>query len=281
MSTRVAYVDESHNDELFCLSAIVIRDKDWREAFELYKKMRVHLRESFGIRPHAELHSQKLVSGRGRNFSTRTLGKWERSRVFASMLCTVASIPDVWLFNVALSKRGRKDPQLDAWDRLLNRLNRTAEHHELLERALWTGVLKQIANTVDAKVHKQLSNRLDSFQPRFVIFSDEGREHEITRVFRKMHVFNPIPSQIGIWEDGNWSKNITLSRIVDDPVFRKSDESGFLQLVDAVAFALLKREVRPTENIAKYGIEKMFDKYLAKACYKKACRKDPLGIVRN
>ena len=55
----------------------------------------------------------------------------------------------------------------------------------------------------------------------------------------------------------------------------------FIQLADAVAYALLKREVVPTPNIKRYGIEKMFESALAGVCYKKASAADPLGIVRK
>jgi len=51
--------------------------------------------------------------------------------------------------------------------------------------------------------------------------------------------------------------------------------------VDAVAFALLKREVPPTPNVKTYGLDKMFDAVLTDVCFKKASPRDPLGIVRK
>ena len=36
----------------------------------------------------------------------------------------VASLPDLMVINVCLEVAGRKNPQLDAWDRLLNRIER-------------------------------------------------------------------------------------------------------------------------------------------------------------
>jgi hypothetical protein len=52
------------------------------------------------------------------------------------------------------------------------------------------------------------------------------------------------------------------------------------KLADCVAYALLKREVKPTPLVQKYGIARMFDEALAGSCYKPAHRNDPLGIVR-
>ena len=72
-----------------------------------------------------------------------------------------------------------------------------------------------------------------------------------------------------------------MERVIEDPVFKKSHQSYFVQLADCVAFALLKREVPPTENIKKYGIQKMFDRCLAGVCYRKASYADPLGLIRK
>jgi len=96
-----------------------------------------------------------------------------------------------------------------------------------------------------------------------------------------MSVYNPIPSMIGDWGGGTKTKNIPIQRVIEDPVFKKSHQSYFIQLADAVAYALLKREVTPTRHVKKYGIDKMFERNLAGVCYLSASRFDPLGIVRK
>ncbi len=53
------------------------------------------------------------------------IGKHARSLIFRDLLALVAELPEVTVFNVCLEVRGRKDPQLDAWNRLLNRIDRT------------------------------------------------------------------------------------------------------------------------------------------------------------
>ena len=77
------------------------------------------------------------------------------------------------------------------------------------------------------------------------------------------------------------TKNIPLQRVIEDPIFKKSHQSYFIQLADAVAYALLKREVPPTRHVRRYGIDGMFEKCLSGVCYKKASYGDPLGIVRK
>jgi len=126
----------------------------------------------------------------------------------------------------------------------------------------------------------EIDRRLNIYRSRAVILADEGREIEITRALRKMHVFNPIPSRLGGWESGQYTKNITTDRIIEDPVFKNSARSYLTQLADCAAFALLKREVPPTPFIKRYGIADMFDNTLRGVCYKKAALNEPLGIVR-
>ena len=111
--------------------------------------------------------------------------------------------------------------------------------------------------------------------------ADEGREFEIERALRKMHVFNPIPSQFGSWPGGQRSRSIPIEHIIEDPAFKPSSRSYFIQLADCVAHALLKRETATTPRVLKYGIHKMFDDNLAGVCFKPASSSDPLGVVRK
>ena len=113
-----------------------------------------------------------------------------------------------------------------------------------------------------------------------MIFSDEGKETQITRAFRKMGVFNPIPSQYGQWPGGA-TKNIPITHIIEEPTFKKSHQSFLIQLADCVAFALLKKETPLPFKASKRGIPTFFEKCLSKVCFKAASRGDKLGIVRG
>lgn len=71
--------------------------------------------------------------------------------------------------------------------------------------------------------------------------------------------YNPIPSKYGLWLDtGEAYKNIPIDRILEDPLFKDSEQSYFIQLVDFCAYALLRRE-RPIHSKTKYGLDKAFD----------------------
>ncbi len=66
MSVRFFYVDESYDNNKFCLSAISIRHTDWKDCFDLVKQHRQYLKDTYGVFLRKEIHAQELVRGGGR-----------------------------------------------------------------------------------------------------------------------------------------------------------------------------------------------------------------------
>ena len=107
----------------------------------------------------------------------------------------------------------------------------------------------------------KLINRLNRTAKRFnknaLIICDEGQQIEFTRRIRRMRVHNPIPSSYGVWEDGKSTKNITIDNIIEDPFFKNSEQSYFIQMVDFCAYALLRME-RPIQSRSIFGYDRMY-----------------------
>lgn len=237
---HLIYIEDSADEDIAVFSAMALPVEQWRACFASLKEFRRGLKRTYGIYVYKELHAWKFVSGRG-NIADRVVTKFQRAAIFQQTLDLVARLPGAQLFNACFPK-GRAE---QAFERLINRIERT----------------------------------LISWDSHAVLFCDEGKESDITRMVRRMGVYNPIPSLFGTWMDtGATSKNIPLQRIVEDPVFKKSDQSYFIQLVDFVAFSLLRRE-RPTEKLKKYGLDTAFEK-LRPVLVTAATRYDPDGILR-
>jgi hypothetical protein len=256
MAVRFFYVDESYDTEKFCLSAISIRYIDWKKSYELVRDYRRKLRDQYGLYIRQEIHARDLVAGRGK-ISPKIISKRDRARIFCGLLSVIAKLPRVWVFNICLDVNRFQDVQIEAWDRLLNRIERT-----MLE------------------ADKRWYETLRIYRPRAMIFSDEGKEMQITGAFRKMGVYNPIPSHYGRWATGA-TKNIPIEHIVEEPIFKKSHQSFLIQLADCVSFALLKKETPLVFKTSKHGVPTFFEKCLSKVCFKAASRNDKLGIVRG
>lgn len=237
---RLIYIDDSRDEELCVFSALAIPSDAWQDIFLKVKDWRKDLKDTDGIFLYKELHAWKFVSGRERP-SDRIIGKNRRCEIFKGALKMLATLNEVRLFNAV----GGKKDRLSLFERLLNRINRT----------------------------------MVAWDSRAILIIDEGSENEYTRLARKMHVFNPIPSSMGVWAaTGKAKKNIPLDRIIEDPFFKKSSRSYFIQLVDFCAYALLRRE-RPIPSKTRYGLDKAFNN-LSPIVFKAAVRKDPEGIIR-
>ncbi len=120
-----------------------------------------------------------------------------------------------------------------------------------------------------------------------ILIFDNGNNRNIVRKIRKMRRFNPIPSNsiFGWGKDemfmskfGHSFKNIPIDRIVEDPNFRESNESYFIQIVDFIAYSLLRKEC-PVPKFISNGFSNTFD-CLLPCLVKEANRKDAFGIIR-
>jgi hypothetical protein len=133
----------------------------------------------------------------------------------------------------------------------------------------------------EARLYERLLNRINrtllAWDSRGLLISDEGKDY--TSLVRRMGSHNPIPSMYGGWPEGA-TRNIVLAQIYEDPVFRKSHRSYFIQLADFCAYALLRSE-RQLASKNKYGIHRAFE-ILTPICTPQCFRTDPrhLGIIR-
>ena len=113
----------------------------------------------------------------------------------------------------------------------------------------------------------------------FLIF-DEGNERMITRAYRRLRIFNPVPSRYERWEEGDRTRNIPVDNVIGGPSFRSSDSDHLLQMADLIAHALLKQEEEPTPRTSDLGVHLAFG-ILDRALNRKASRRDLQGVVRR
>lgn len=232
---HIVYLDESGDTSKGILTAFAIPVNAWQENFEIIKQYRKALKKTDGIKLHKEFHAWKFVSGRG-SLGDSIVTKFRRSTIFKETCLLLTQMSGARLFNAIFY--GGQEEQAFEW--LMNRVQRT----------------------------------MQAWDSHCIIVSDEGKEAAYTRIMRRMHVYNPIPSRI---HSGS-TRNITIQRIIEDPFFKKSERSYFIQLVDFCAYALLRYEM-PVPSKTKYGIHLVFPE-LASVFVKEANPKDAYGIIR-
>ena len=251
---RLYYIDESEGPTCYVRSALGVDAERWNDLFGDIQEWRRELQKRYGIPPDRELHACDLLAGRG--MLARNGGVNERltprqgAEVFMDGLRRIedsaSNIGDVEVINVCLRKPDVKAYEQVSLDRLLNRTN---------------------ASVKAAGRHA------------FLIF-DEGKERMITRAYRRLRIFNPVPSRYERWEEGERTRNIPVENVIGGPAFRSSDSDHLLQMADIVAHALLKQEEEPVPRVENLGIHDAFS-ILDKALNRRASRQDPQGIVRR
>ena len=187
---HIIYVDDSRDEKLCVFSALAVPAHEWQQAFRQVRDFRRDLRRKDGIYVYVEVKAWKLVSGRGR-ISDTVVPKGRRCQISKDALRAVASLPGARLFNAVFS--AKQDEKAFEW--LLNRINRT----------------------------------MQAWDSRAILVCDEGKELIYTRLARRMHVYNPIPSRFRVWLDtGQRWRNIPIERIIEDPFFKASHQSYFI-----------------------------------------------------
>jgi hypothetical protein len=59
-STWIYYVDESYDEEKFCLTALGVKVGTWRAAFDAVKQYRIGLKQTDGVLLRTEIHAESL-----------------------------------------------------------------------------------------------------------------------------------------------------------------------------------------------------------------------------
>ncbi len=250
------YVDESGDTGLgnsptrhFVLSGLVVHELRWQSCLEQLIEFRRRMKAQFGVRLRDEIHSANFISHPGDMIRIRRNDRLTIIRMFAREL---ASIGDLNIINVAVDKASKTagyDVFEMAWKALIQRFENTAIHRNFLGPA--------------------------NPDERGMIFPDNTENKKITDLLRRMRRYNPIPSQAYF---GSGYRNIGISKIIEDPSFRDSAHSYFIQAADLVAF-LLYQYLSPCAYFRKKGATCYF-KMLDPALCKVASSTNPYGIVR-
>ncbi|MEX2304339.1 MAG: DUF3800 domain-containing protein [Bryobacterales bacterium] len=238
---HLLYIDDSGDDQVYGFVALAIPIQGFRPVLLQIKELRRRLRQSDGIYINREFHAVDFVAGRGR-IADRVVTKWRRCEIFRETVALATRLPGVRLFCAF----GSRDQKLRTLERLINRINRA----------------------------------MREWESHGVLFFDEGEEKAYTKLVRKMGVYNPIRSAYGRWPNGSEYQNMPIESVVEDPSFRRSKQSYFIQLADFCGYALLQYE-RPTSNPRRqrYRLHDVFPT-LEPICVPEASP-HPFGIIRT
>jgi hypothetical protein len=245
------YVDESGDTGLvnspspfFCLSGIVVHERRWRDFVNQLAAFRRTLKSVYGLPVRAELHASEYIRQ-----PVYGLTKFERLSILRNTLDELAKMPDILVTNVVVDKSTKTagyDVFQNAWGTLFQRFENTLLHGN------YPGAFK------------------DDYG---IVLTDATAGEKLSRMVRRMSVYNPIPSSFG-----NQSRNMPIKKIIEDPHGKDSKSSLPVQAADICAYFLHQR-FKPNSYIKRKSAHRYFDRLLP-ILNTKASRFDPLGIVK-
>ncbi len=250
---RLYYISESEGPWYYVRSALGVDAERWDDLFEAIREWRLELRDRYGIPTDMGLHTCDLLAkgmlvrdGKICRLVTPVQG----ADIFLGGLLRIEnaarSSGGVEVINVCLKRLESQRYEQVSLDRLLNRVN--------------TSVKSAVRHA-------------------FLIF-DEGKEEMITRAYRRLRMFNPVPSRYELWEEGERTRNIPVENVIGGPTFRSSEDDYLLQMAGFIAQALLVQEETCKCREESLGIHEAFS-ILDKALNRKASTSDPQGVVRR
>ena len=251
------YVDESGDCGLsessptryFVLSGLVVHELSWQARLDQLLAFRRRMKAAFGLGVRDELHAAPLLNRPGKLVRIPKNDRLSILRFFADEL---ASMADVNIINVVVDKRGK------------------GQTYDVFEWA-WKVLKQRFENTLSHRNFAGPHNPDD----RGMLFPDRTDDKKLTLLLRKMRRFNPIPSQAA---HGQGARNIVMTKVIEDPNFRDSAHSYFIQAADLAAF-LLYQQLQPSAYVRKISAQNYFVR-LAPVLCKVASSSDPLGVVR-
>lgn len=102
----------------------------------------------------------------------------------------------------------------------INKRNISVEDYDILEKALIYSI-------------QRLENDLaiNQLSEGYMLILDEGNKAKVKKIARKLQRYNYIPSKINRGE----TYRQEISRLIEDPLFKSSQESVFIQLSDLIS----------------------------------------------
>lgn len=252
----IMYADESGDcgmvnspTRYFVLSGLVIHELRWQDCLDRLINFRKKMQQTFGLRMREEIHGSVMINRPGPLMRIKRNDRLTILRAFANELSTM---PYLNVINIVVDKQG-KLANYDVFD------------------VAWRVLIQRFENTI---AHHNFRGPMNSDE-KGMIFPDNTDNKKLSQLLRKMHRYNPVTNQSSY---GSGYRNLTINTVLEDPNFRDSANSYFIQTVDLIAF-LMYQKLSPSSYMRKKSGYNYFDQLDPILC-KVASSRDPQGIVR-
>jgi Protein of unknown function (DUF3800) len=247
------YVDESGDCGLqnspsryFVLTGLVVHELRWHRYLGQIIGFRQRMKQSYGLKLREEIHAAHFITKPGDLVRIKRQDRLAILRHFADELATMTEIS---VINVVVDKSSK------------------AVGYDVFEMA-WKVLIQRFENTM---ANRNFPGPVNPDE-RGMLFPDNTDNKKLTKILRKLRHYNPVPNQI----DAGY-RNLSVKNIIEDPNFRSSDDSYFVQASDLCAF-LLYQHIAPNLYMRQKSGQNYFKRLEPILC-KVASSKNQYGIV--
>lgn len=253
---HLMYVDESGDCGLvnsptrfFVLSGLVVHELRWHDTLDRFIAFRQAMKAKFGLKLREEIHAGNFFTRPGK---LSRIMRNDRLTIVRSLADELAGMADLNFIHVLVDKQGKPLT------------------YDVFEMG-WKALIQRFENTI---THRNFPGPQNADE-RGLILPDHTDDKKLTGLLRKMRRYNVVPSKGAL---GLGARNLTLTKVIEDPNFKDSDHSYFIQAADAAAFMLYQLHA-PNSYIRKRGARNYFLR-LAPVLCRYAAPGDPQGVVR-
>ncbi len=247
------YVDESGDygtlSPYLVLTGLVVHELRWQTYFDQLRDFRRRMNAQYAFPVREEIHSARMITKPG---ELSRIPKHERLAIIREYADELASMSDLNVINIVIDKQKPR-----------------AANYDVFAMA-WRILIQRFENTMSYRNFRGPQNA----DERGMLLPDHTDDKKLTQLLRKMRVYNPIPNQA---QYGIGYKNLALKSMVEDPSFRDSSHSLYVQSADLCAF-LLYQHLLPNSYMRQKSGQNYFNRLDPILC-KKASTSDPRGIV--
>jgi Protein of unknown function (DUF3800) len=223
----------------FILAGLAVHASKWKMSLDNFKAFRKKIAREAYLNYDVEFHCAEMIDPR-------------KIAVYRSI-----SIPDRWKLIEEFAEVTGQNGALSLFVVSIDKQNSTLTPEEYLTSAI-------------TKLYQAFDEFLKINATNGILLFDRANERHINTHVRKL---------LGTGASGETVQGVRIGWVIEDPIFRVSTDSMFIQATDVVAYTFKEKEF-PQASRQKHQAHKIFNRKLLNSCFKSRVA-DEDGIIRT
>jgi hypothetical protein len=229
---------EKTGSRYFILAGIVVGANKWKVSLETMKAFRKKIAREAILPYHVEFHCSEMIDP-------------HKIKEFTSI-----SVADRWKL-------------LEEYAETIGQNTAFTLITVVIDKAQSSLNPEAYLTTAVTKLYQAFDEYLKAKGENGILFFDRANEKHVTTHVRKL---------LGTGASGESVAGVRIGWVIEDPIFRVSADSMFIQSADVVAYTLKEKEF-PQASRQKHQAHKIFDRKLSKISFQSKVADDD-GVIR-